>query len=700
MVLKFNHVTGLLQSLVVSLTVITSFLLFPVAGQASPPAKADGYTSTFPIDISQVSLSSSRWGDNQARTLSYIKSIDVNRLLYVFRKNHKVSTNGAAKNGGWDDPTFPFRSHVQGHFLSAWAQCYATLKDSTCKSQAQTMAAAMVQCQNNNGAAGFTYGYLSGFPESEIVNLEQGTLTSGNVPYYTIHKTLAGLLDVWRNIGDSNAKTACLSLASWVDTRTSKLSSSQMQTVLGTEHGGMMATLTDIYFQTGDSKWLTTAARFYHTSVLDPLANNQDILNGKHANTNIPKWVGAIRQYKATGNTKYLNVAKNVWNMVVNTHSYAIGGNSQGEYFKPANAIAGYLTKDTCELCNSYNMLKLTRELWSIEPTNSAYFDFYERTLFNHVVGAQNPSDAHGHISYFSSLNPGAQRGLGPAWGGGTWSTDYNSFWCCQGTGMESNTKLMDSIYWSDNSSLYVNMFMSSVLNWSTENVRITQTTTYPISDTTTIAIDGSGSFSIKIRIPAWTSGASILINSNLAGVSTSPGSYATISRTWASGDTITIRLPMKFRTVAANDNAQIAAIAYGPIVLTADNGATTRPTLDLSSLVRTSTSSLTFSGKINGVTSTFVPFYQGQNFAANTYFTITGTLPTGSSTTTTTTTPTIISTRTTATATATTKTTSVGGAGPCATLYGQCSGINWTGSTCCSSGSCKFLNDYYSQCL
>ncbi|EPS39470.1 hypothetical protein H072_6688 [Dactylellina haptotyla CBS 200.50] len=694
--------------LLVGAFLIAGLLFTPATAQVSPPAKADGYTTAFPIDISQVSLSSSRWGDNQSRTLAYIKYIDVQRLLYVFRNNHKLSVNGAAKNGGWDDPTFPFRSHVQGHFLTAWAQCYATLKDSTCKSQAQTMTAALVQCQNNNGAAGFSSGYLSGFPESDFNALEAGTLTNGNVPYYVIHKTLAGLLDVWRNIGDTNAKTACLALAAWVDTRTAKLTSSKMQSVLGTEFGGMMEVMTDIYFQSGDSKWLTTAARFYHTSVEDPLSNNQDNLNGLHANTQVPKWIGAIRNYKATGNTKYLAIAKNAWNIVVNAHTYAIGGNSQAEHFRPANAISGYLTTDTCEHCNSYNMLKLARELWSVEPTNSAYFDYYERTLFNHIIAAQNPNDSHGHITYFTSLNPGAKRGLGPAWGGGTWSTDYSSFWCCQGTGVESNTKLMDSVYWYDSSSLYINMFMSSVLNWSAKGITITQTTTYPITDSTTLTVSGSGSFSLKVRIPSWTFGASILINGASAGVSVSAGSYATISRTWSSGDTIKITLPMKFRTVAANDNSGIAAIAYGPVVLTANNGATTRPTLDLSSLMRTSTSSLTFSGKVNGATTTFVAFYEGQSGNMNTYFTITGSLPVVTTTTTTstttgmsrTTTATSMGTTSTSsrTTTTTTKTTTAGGT--CATLYGQCGGINWTGPTCCTSSTCTFGNDYYSQCL
>ena len=607
------------------------FLALPAAGQASPPAVADGHISASPFDISQVTLNAGRLNENQQRSLAYLKFVDVNRMLYVYRNNHKLSTNGATANSGWDDVSFAFRGHVQGHLLSAWAQCYATLKDSTCKSQATTMTAAMVQCQANNGVAGYATGYLSGFPESDFTALEQGTLTSGNVPYYVIHKTLAGLVDVWKNIGDSNAKTACLALAGWVDARTSKLSYSQMQQVLNTEHGGMIEVLTDIYFQTGDTKWLTTASRFYHASVLNPLAANQDNLNGLHGNTQVPKWIGAAREYKATGNSTMLSIARNAWTITTSAHAYAFGGITEGEHFHAANAISSYLDADTAELCDSYNMLKLTRELFTIDPSTTAYFDFYERTLYNHVVGAQDPTSSHGAITYFTSLNPGSKRGLGPAWGGGTWNTDYSSFWCCHGTGLEANTKHMDSIYFYDSSDIYVNLFHSSTVNWAAKNIQLTQTTTYPIVNSTSIKVTGSGTFALKIRIPSWTtSGASITINGSPAsGVTAKPGSYASVSRSWSSGDVVVVNLPMGFRTIAANDNPSVAAVAYGPVVLAASNSATSMPTLALNTLARTSTSSLAFSGSVNGATTQFVPFYEAQNINIQTYLKVTGSVPT-----------------------------------------------------------------------
>jgi DUF1680 family protein len=592
------------------------------AQAALAPVRPDIGVSAYPFDIGQVRLTASRWLDNQNRTVGYLRFVDVDRLLYNFRANHRLSTNGAASNGGWDAPTFPFRTHMQGHFLTAWAQVYALTGDTTCRDKATTMVAELARCQANNGAAGFNTGYLSGFPESDFTALEARTLSNGNVPYYAIHKTLAGLLDVWRYIGSTQARDVLLSLAGWVDWRTGRLSSSQMQAMLGTEFGGMNAVLADLYQYTGDARWLTAAQRFDHAAVFNPLASNQDQLNGLHANTQVPKWIGAAREHKATGTTRYRDIATNAWNICVNAHTYVIGGNSQAEHFRPPNAIAAYLNQDTCESCNTYNMLKLTRELFALDPNRVALVDYYERAWLNQMIGQQNPADSHGHVTYFTPLNPGGRRGVGPAWGGGTWSTDYNSFWCCQGTGLEMHTSLMDSIYFYSDTTLIVNMFLPSVLNWSQRGITVTQTTSYPASDTTTLQVTGnvSGTWSMRIRIPSWTTGATVSVNGTAQNVPTAPGSYATLTRSWASGDTVTVRLPMRVIMRPANDNANVAAITYGPAVLSGNYGNTTLsglPSLNTSSITRTSSSALTFTASANGSTVNLGPFYDahGHNY-------------------------------------------------------------------------------------
>nr|WP_281390535.1 beta-L-arabinofuranosidase domain-containing protein [Sphaerisporangium rubeum] len=595
-----------------------------------PPARPDTGVAAYGFEPGQVRLTASRWMDNQNRTLSYLRFVDVNRMLYVFRANHRLSTNGAASNGGWDAPSFPFRSHMQGHLLTAWAQAYAVLGDTTCLDKANYMVAELAKCQANNGAAGFNTGYLSGFPESDFNALEARTLSNGNVPYYVIHKTLAGLLDVWRYTGNTQARTVLLALAGWVDWRTGRLSSSQMQSMLGTEFGGMNAVLTDIYQQTGDSRWLTVAQRFDHAAVFNPLASNSDQLNGLHANTQVPKWIGAAREYKATGTTRYRDIATNAWNITVGAHTYAIGGNSQAEHFRAPNAIAGYLTNDTCEHCNTYNMLKLTRELWLLNPDRVAYVDYFEQALLNHVIGAQNPSDGHGHITYFTPLKAGGRRGVGPAWGGGTWSTDYSSFWCCQGSGVEVNTNLMDSIYFYNGDTLTVNLFMPSVLNWSQRGITVTQTTSYPVSDTTSLQVTGnvSGSWTMRIRIPAWATGATVSVNGEQQSVATTPGTYAALTRTWTSGDTVSVRLPMRVVMKAANDNPNVSAITYGPVVLSGNYGNTSLsalPTLNTGSITRTSTSALTFTATANNATVNLGPFYDAHGFNYTVYWNASG---------------------------------------------------------------------------
>ncbi|GAA0492289.1 hypothetical protein Ade02nite_68870 [Paractinoplanes deccanensis] len=598
----------------------------PAAAAIVPPARSDIGAAAFPFELGQVRLTAGRFLDNQARTLSYLRFVDVDRLLYVFRANHRLSTNGAAANGGWDAPSFPFRSHMQGHFLTAWAQAAAVLGDTVCRDKAAYMVAELAKCQANNAAAGFAPGYLSGFPESDFTALEARTLSNGNVPYYCVHKTMAGLLDVWRHTGNDQARTVLLALAGWADTRTARLSASQMQAMLGTEFGGMNEVFADLYQQTGDARWLAAAQRFDHAAVFTPLAANTDQLNGLHANTQVPKWVGAAREYKATGVTRYRDIAANAWSITTRAHTYAIGGNSQAEHFRAPNAIAGYLTNDTCEHCNSYNMLKLTRELWLLDPGNAGYFDFYERTLLNHLIGAQNPADGHGGVTYFTPLRPGGRRGVGPAWGGGTYSTDYSSFWCCQGTGIETNTKLMDSIYFHAGTTLTVNLFVPSTLTWSQRGITVTQTTTYPVSDTTTLTLSGSmsGSWSIRVRIPAWTQNPVLAVNGVTQAVTATPGTYATVTRTWAAGDTLTVKLPMRVVMQPANDNPNVQAITYGPAVLCGNYGSTALtapPSLTVSSITRTSSTALTFSATADGAPVAIGPFHDAHGFNYTVYW-------------------------------------------------------------------------------
>ncbi|KAK4189495.1 hypothetical protein QBC35DRAFT_430725 [Podospora australis] len=625
----------LAHHLVWSTTTFYLTIAFLASTTSAHAAVPNTPTSPQPFPMSQVSLLPSRWQENENRTLNYLKSVSLDRLLYNFRLNHRLSTQNAAPNRGWDAPDFPFRTHMQGHFLSAWAYCYASTRDEVCRSRAIGFVAELAKCQANNPSAGFSPGYLSGFPESEFTALEQRTLKNGNVPYYAVHKTMAGLLDVWRLLNSTQARDVLLAMAGWVDVRTAKLSYAPMQAVLGTEFGGMNDILADLSLVPGQTKWLAVAQRFDHAAVFDPLAANKDQLSGLHANTQVPKWIGAAKSYSATGTARYFDIAHNAWKMTVQEHTYAIGGNSQAEHFRPPGAIAGYLGKDTAEGCNTYNMLKLTRELFSLDSAGdngTGYFDYYEHALLNHLLGQQNAGDKHGHITYFTPLNPGAKRGVGPAWGGGTWSTDYDSFWCCQGTGLETNTKLMDSIYFfsGEDKTLWVNLFTPSVLKWEKRGVVIRQETSYPVNDTTRLTVEGKeGSWELRVRIPGWTSGAEIQVNGvRFEGV-VRPGQYAVIKREWKAGDMVTVQLPMKLRLLPANDNPNLAALAYGPVVLAGNSSSTTMPTLALGSLRRVG-NGLEFTATAGGKTVRLGAFYEAWDYNYNVYWAVSGSLPGG----------------------------------------------------------------------
>ncbi|MFB9681922.1 beta-L-arabinofuranosidase domain-containing protein [Streptosporangium vulgare] len=599
---------------------VTGATAATAAAAAVAPVRADIGVSAYPFDLGQVRLTSGRWLENQNRTLTYLRFIDADRMLHTFRINAGLSST-AQPVGGWEGPGVELRGHSMGHLLSALAQAYAATGDSAFKTKGDYLVGVLAACQRAAPNRGYRAGYLSAFPESFLDRVESGQQVWA--PWYTLHKILAGLLDQYRLAGNAEALTVVTNMADWVDWRTGRLSYAQMQAVLNTEFGGMNATMADLYQQTGDARWLVAAQRFDHAVVFDPLAANQDRLNGLHANTQIPKWIGAAREFKATGTTRYRDIATNAWNLTIGAHTYVIGGDSQAEHFRAPGAIAAYLTNDTCENCNTYNMLKLTRELFTLYPDRADLFDYYERALLNQMIGQQNPSDAHGHVTYFTPLNPGARRGVSSNNGG--YSTDYNSFWCCQGTGLETQTKLMDSVYFHNGTTLTVNLFAPSVLTWSQRGITVTQVTSFPVGDTATLRVTGSvgGSWSMRIRIPSWTGGATVSVNGAQQSVDTTPGAYATLTRSWTSGDTVTVRLPMRVVMKAANDNPDIAAITYGPVVLAGNYGNTALsapPALSNGSVTRTG-GALTFTATAGGSTVNLIPFYDAHGVNYNVYW-------------------------------------------------------------------------------
>ncbi|XVS62342.1 beta-L-arabinofuranosidase domain-containing protein [Actinosynnema sp. CA-299493] len=574
----------------------------PIRATARPDTGASAHA--FPLGA--VTLLAGPFQTNTSRTHAYLKFLDADRLLHTFRLNVGLPSSAAAC-GGWESPTTELRGHSTGHVLTALAQAYASTGDTAFRSKGDHLVTQLAACQDRAQAAGFTTGYLSAFPESFIDRVEARQQVWA--PYYTLHKVMAGLLDMNLLAGNAQALTVLTRMAAWVGLRNGRLTLAQRQAMLKTEFGGMNEVLTNLYQVTGDPAHLTAAQHFDHAEVFDPLAANTDALNGYHANTQIPKALGAIREYHATGLTRYRDIATNFWNIVVGSHTYAIGGNSNGEYFKAPGRIASELSDSTCECCNSYNMLKLTRQLFRTDP-RAHYFDFHEKALYNHLLGGQNPSSAHGHHSYYVPLRPGGQR---------TYSNDYQDFTCCHGTGMETNTKHADSIYFHAGATLYVNLFIASALTWPGRGITVRQDTGFPESAATRLTVTGSGQIDLRVRVPSWAAGAQLKLNGVVQDVATVPGTYARLDRTWSSGDVVDLSLPMALTREPARDNPAVQAVKHGPIVLAGGYGTTnltSMPALQPGTL-RATTTPLRYTATASTGQVTLLPFYQlhGQRY-------------------------------------------------------------------------------------
>jgi DUF1680 family protein len=585
-----------------------------IMGSALEAARPDFGVSVFSFPLSRVTLLDGPFKSNMNRTSAYLAFVDPERMLHTFRRNVGLASS-AAPLGGWETPTTELRGHSMGHLLTGLAQAYANTGNATYKAKGDYLVAELAKCQARASAAGFNTGYLSAYPESFIDRLE--ALQTVWAPYYTLHKIMAGLLDQHLLAGNQQALTVLLAKAGWVSFRTGRLSQSTMQSVLRTEFGGMNELLANLYQITGDPNHLATAQRFDHAQIFDPLAANQDRLAGFHANTQIPKALGAIREYHATGTARYRTIAQNFWDIVLAHHTYSIGGNSNGEYFQTPDAIASQLSDSTCEVCNTYNMLKLTRQLFFTDPTQTRYMDYYERALFNQILGEQDPQSAHGFVTYYTPLRAGGIK---------TYSNDYNNFTCDHGSGMESHTKFADSIYFRSADTLYVNLFIASTVNWPELGITVRQDTQFPDQPTTKLTITTASprALPIKIRVPYWVQpGYRLTINGAAQTVTATPGTYVTLNRTWNNGDVIDVTMPAAIALDRTPDSATTQSVRYGGIILAGAYGTTqltSLPTLTPSSIQPTSVPQ-EFTAQANGAQVRLIPFYKMHHQRYSVYF-------------------------------------------------------------------------------
>ncbi len=487
----------------------------------------------------------------------YLLSLDPDRLLHTFRLNAGLSSS-AKPYGGWEEPKGELRGHFAGHYLTACALMYASTGDEKLKQKAAAVVAGMAECQAKLGS-----GYLSAYPESFFDRVENQQQVWA--PYYTLHKIFAGLLDAYLYCDNTQALEVCRKFGDWAIARNARLSEDKMQKMLGAEHGGINESLAKLYAVTGEQKYLAISKRFNHQAVIGPASQQQDRLTGLHANTQIPKFVGTALQYELTGEPSLKAASLFFWNNVVHERSYVIGGHSDGEHFSPKEKLSEALGPSTTETCNTYNMLKLTRHLFSWDP-KAEYADYYERALLNHILCSQNPAD--GMMCYYVPLRSGSAKG-GRGYG---YNTPEASFWCCTGTGVENHAKYGDSIYfWDGQETLYVNLFIASELRIPEAGITLRQETKFPDEDSTRflIKMEQPVQGTLKLRHPAWaTAGITITVNGQKQDLQSKPGSYVDLRREWKDGDLVEMKMPFMLKTEGFRDNPKRFAFLNGPVVL------------------------------------------------------------------------------------------------------------------------------------
>lgn len=533
----------------------------PKQGQVTvPPAVAH---SVEPFDLSEVKLLDSPFNRAMELNSKYLLSLTPDRFLHYFRVNAGLNPKAPAY-GGWESPTTG-AGRCLGHYLSALSLQYRATGDHHFKERVEYIVSELGLCQQANGFLSAQANLSTAF--SALAAGQGNALFESRVPWFIQHKMFAGLRDAYCLTGNQQARQILIRMADWAVAVTKNLSPEQFQIMLQQEYGGMLEVLVNVYALTSDPRYLDLARRFRDSRTFDPLAAGVDKMDGMHANTTIPKITGAVRLYEWTGEESQRRLAEYFWDQVVGHHTYVTGGNSNHEHFEAPDRLG--LDAETAETCNVYNMLKLTRDLFCLEP-QVKYGDYYEQALYNDILASQEPKD--GMFTYFMSLKPGHFK---------TFSTPFNSFWCCVGTGMENHTQYCNSIYFHDADNVYVNLYIPSQLTWPEKNVVIRQETDYPINGNMRFTIEcvHPTLFAFKFRYPSWAdTGMTINVNGQPVVLDAHPGEFVKLARQWKNGDEVELKLPLRLRSESLPDAPNEMAFLYGPLVLAGDLGADNLP--------------------------------------------------------------------------------------------------------------------------
>ena len=522
------------------------------------------------FDLEEVTLTEGMFKNALDLNNETLLQYDVDRLLTPYFRQAGFSQWETQHPNfpNWGSGSFRLDGHVGGHYLSALALAYAATKEedmrTRMKERMEYVVEKMAQCQSvfDTNTEGL-YGYVGGLPDNSVwTDLYRGDLTKfnqnrGNVPLYTIHKVFAGFRDAWLYADNEQARECFLKLCDWGVNLISNLSDSQMQDILNTEHGGINEMFADAYQMTGDTRYLKAAHRYTHQTMVDHMQTvNTTFLSNKHANTQVPKFIGFARLAELSDDPKLRHSAENFWTDVVENRTVALGGNSVNEHFVQHSNSHHHITMtDGPESCNTNNMLKLTETLFADEA-HGKYSDYYEMAMFNHILSTQHP-ETGGYV-YFTSLRPQHYR---------MYSQVNKGMWCCVGTGMENHSKYGEFVYSrnAETNTLYVNLFVPSKL--TNKTYALTQETRFPYEQGTTITIDKTGTYTIAIRKPSWCGDMGLDISSSSKSVTEHNG-YLHIKGRWKAGDKISVSLPMRINYLPCPGYDTYIALRYGPILL------------------------------------------------------------------------------------------------------------------------------------
>ena len=508
-----------------------------------------------PFALEEVALGPGPLKEARDWNRGYMMRLSNDRLLHNFYVTAGLPST-VAPLGGWEAPTAELRGHFVGHFLSGCALLYGAAGDAAVKAKADGLVAGIAECQAKLDDGG----YVSAFPSELFVRLDKREKVWA--PFYTLHKIMAGLLDMNILAGNQQAMDVLLKLAAWVDAWTADKSEEHMQDILKTEYGGMSEVLYNLAAATGNDRWAQTGDRFVKKAFFTPLAMRRDELKGLHANTHMPQVLGAARRYELSSDHRFGDVSEFFFETIAEGRTYATGGsaNTEGWLTQPNHlSLEMKVSSHHQECCCAYNMMKLSRHLYGWSG-DTRLVEYYERNLVNHRLGAIEPKT--GLTTYFLSMSPGAWK---------TTCTEDETFWCCTGSAVEEYAKLNDTIYFHDEEALYVNLYFASEVHWKERGIRLLQETRFPEDGHTILTVHATpeSAWTMHLRIPAWTTTASaVAINGKPVGVAGTPGSYMTIERVWKAGDRVELTMPMRLTAEPLRDDSTQQAFLYGPLVL------------------------------------------------------------------------------------------------------------------------------------